>query len=78
MFLQIQHGGRVGHPDNSGLTPIAPSPIPLSDPIYTPAGFQEAVTPEMTSGDIRQTIADLAAAARRAVDAGFAGSKSGL
>lgn len=75
MFLQIQHGGRVGHPDNSGLTPIAPSPIPLSDPIYTPAGFQEAVTPR---NDVRQTIADLAAAARRAVDAGFAGSRSGL
>ncbi|MEU6841705.1 alkene reductase [Streptomyces sp. NPDC046716] len=74
VFLQIQHGGRVGHPDNSGLTPIAPSPIPLTEPIYTPAGFQEAVTPrEMTADDIRQTIADFAAAARRAVDAGFDG-----
>ncbi|MFD7206143.1 alkene reductase [Streptomyces sp. NPDC059893] len=74
MFLQIQHGGRVGHPDNSGLTPLAPSPIPLPEPIYTPAGFQEAVTPrEMTSDDIRQTVADFATAARRAVDAGFAG-----
>lgn len=59
VFLQIQHGGRVGHPDNSGLTPIAPSPIPLPEPIYTPAGFQEAVTPrEMTADDIRQTISD--------------------
>ncbi|MFJ2259543.1 alkene reductase [Streptomyces sp. NPDC087844] len=74
MFLQIQHGGRVGHPDNSGLTPIAPSPIALPEPIYTPSGFQKSVTPrEMTSDDIRQTIADFAAAARRAVDAGFAG-----
>ncbi|MEV4443810.1 alkene reductase, partial [Streptomyces sp. NPDC049577] len=25
MFVQLQHGGRVGHPDNSGLTPVAPS-----------------------------------------------------
>ncbi|MFD7503710.1 alkene reductase [Streptomyces sp. NPDC059850] len=74
MFLQIQHGGRVGHPDNSGLTPLAPSPIRLPDPIYTPTGFQEAGTPrEMTSADIRQTIADFAATARRAVDAGFTG-----
>lgn len=24
MFLQIQHGGRAGHPDTSGLTPVAP------------------------------------------------------
>jgi hypothetical protein len=40
MFLQLQHGGRVGHPDNSGLTPVAPSPIPL------PAGG-EARPPEL-------------------------------
>ncbi|MEV7087509.1 alkene reductase [Streptomyces sp. NPDC093085] len=74
MFLQLQHGGRVGHPDNSGLTPIAPSPVPLPEPIHTPAGLQAAVTPRaMTSADIRQTISDFAAAARRAVDAGFAG-----
>lgn len=74
MFLQIQHGGRVGHPDTSGFTPIAPSPVPLPEPIHTPTGRQEAVTPrEMTSEDIRATIHDFAAAARRAVDAGFAG-----
>ncbi|MEV2245759.1 alkene reductase [Streptomyces sp. NPDC049970] len=74
MFLQIQHGGRVGHPDTSGLTPIAPSPIPLPESIHTPTGRQEAVTPrEMTPDDIRTTIRDFAATARRAVDAGFAG-----
>ncbi|MFE6889116.1 alkene reductase [Streptomyces sp. NPDC057694] len=74
MFLQIQHGGRVGHPATSGRTPIAPSPIPLPEPIHTPSGRQAAVTPrEMTSDDIRRTIADFAATARRAVDAGFAG-----
>jgi N-ethylmaleimide reductase len=38
MFLQLQHGGRVGHPDNSGLTPVAPSPVPLPDTIFTPDG----------------------------------------
>ncbi|WP_043491547.1 MULTISPECIES: alkene reductase [Streptomyces] len=74
MFLQIQHGGRVGHPDNSGLTPIAPSPIPLPEPIHTPTGRQDAVTPrEMTREDIRATVNDFATAARRALDAGFAG-----
>ncbi|MET8689826.1 alkene reductase [Streptomyces sp. NPDC004732] len=74
MFLQIQHGGRVGHPDNSGLTPVAPSPVPLPDTIHTPTGHQPAVTPrEMTSDEIHNTVADFAAAARRAVDAGFAG-----
>lgn len=74
MFLQIQHGGRVGHPDNSGLTPVAPSPVPLPDTVHTPSGHQPAVVPrEMTVEDIRDTVADFAAAARRAVDAGFAG-----
>lgn len=74
MFLQIQHGGRVGHPDNSGLTPVAPSPIPLPETIHTPTGRQDSVTPrEMTREDIRTTVNDFAAAARRALDAGFAG-----
>lgn len=74
MFLQLQHGGRVGHPDNSGLMPVAPSPVPLPETIHTPAGRQEAVVPrEMTQDDIRSTVADFAAAARNAVDAGFAG-----
>src|SRR6266700_1284050 len=31
MFLQLQHGGRVGHPHTSGLTPVAPSAVPLPD-----------------------------------------------
>ncbi|WP_405979877.1 alkene reductase [Streptomyces sp. NBC_00158] len=75
MFLQIQHGGRIGHPDNSGgLSPVAPSPVPLPDTIFTPGGHRPAVVPrEMTAEDIRTTVADFAAAARRAIDAGFAG-----
>ncbi|WP_150253976.1 oxidoreductase [Nocardiopsis deserti] len=74
MFVQIQHGGRVGHPDTSGLTPLAPSPIALPEPIHTPSGRQPAVTPrQMDQDDIDATVADFAAAARRAVDAGFLG-----
>ncbi|MDX2563247.1 alkene reductase [Streptomyces sp. TX20-6-3] len=74
MFLQLQHGGRVGHPDNSGLTPVAPSPIPLPEPIHTASGRRTAVVPrEMTVAEIRSTVADFAASARKAVDAGFAG-----
>ncbi|MFJ5786907.1 oxidoreductase [Streptomyces hydrogenans] len=74
MFLQLQHGGRVGHPDNSGHVPVAPSPVALPEGIHTPTGHQEAVTPrELTAGEIRETVADFAAAARRAVDAGFEG-----
>ncbi|WP_280303043.1 alkene reductase [Nocardia abscessus] len=74
MFLQLQHGGRVGHPDNSGLTPVAPSPIPLPGPVHTPTGAQDAVVPlEMSTVDIRATIADFVSAARNAIAAGFAG-----
>ncbi|WP_328945937.1 alkene reductase [Streptomyces sp. NBC_00250] len=74
MFLQLQHGGRIGHPDNSGLTPVAPSPVPLPDTIHTPSGHQDAVVPrELSVEEIRSTVADFASAARNAVDAGFAG-----
>ncbi|MFH8371046.1 alkene reductase [Streptomyces sp. NPDC018031] len=75
MFLQLQHGGRVGHPDNNGgLTPLAPSPVPLPDTIHTPGGRRPSVVPrEMTVAEIRSTVADFAAAARNAVEAGFAG-----
>ncbi|MFE6227643.1 MULTISPECIES: alkene reductase [unclassified Streptomyces] len=74
MFAQLQHGGRVGHPDTSGHLPLAPSPVPLPETIHTPSGRQDSVVPrEMTADDIRETVADFAAAARRAVDAGFEG-----
>ncbi|MFB9908843.1 alkene reductase [Allokutzneria oryzae] len=74
MFLQLQHGGRVGHPDTSGLTPLAPSPIALPDTIFTSRGHQPAVVPrEMTAAEIDSTVNDFAAAARKAIDAGFDG-----
>ncbi|MDQ0713841.1 N-ethylmaleimide reductase [Streptomyces luteogriseus] len=74
MFLQLQHGGRVGHPATSGLTPLAPSPVPLPETIHTPQGRLPAVVPrEMTTKDIRTTVADFAKAARNAIDAGFEG-----
>ncbi|MFG2120463.1 alkene reductase [Streptomyces sp. NPDC048710] len=74
MFLQLQHGGRVSHPATTGLTPVAPSPVPLPETIFTPDGHRPAPVPrEMTADDIRTTIADFAAAARRAVEAGFEG-----
>ena len=74
IFLQIEHGGRVGHPDNSGMHPVAPSPIALPDGIHTPAGHRDAPVPrEMSLEDIRSTVADFAAAARNAIAAGFSG-----
>ncbi|MFJ5027001.1 alkene reductase [Streptomyces sp. NPDC088560] len=74
MFLQLQHGGRVSHPATTGLTPVAPSAVPLPETIFTAGGHRPGAVPrEMTADDIRTTIADFAAAARRAVDAGFEG-----
>ncbi|WP_320781675.1 alkene reductase [Streptomyces sp. CRN 30] len=74
MFLQLQHGGRVGHPATSGLTPVAPSPVPLPETIFTPEGHRPAVVPEeLTAEGIRATVADFARAARNALDAGFEG-----
>ncbi|MFD5027525.1 alkene reductase [Streptomyces sp. NPDC058373] len=74
MFLQLQHGGRVGHPETSGLTPLAPSPVALPEEIHTPGGRRPSLVPrEMSLADIRTTVADFARAARHAVAAGFAG-----
>ncbi|MET8756184.1 alkene reductase [Streptomyces sp. NPDC004667] len=74
MFLQLQHGGRIGHPDNSGLTPLAPSAVVLPDTVHTAGGARPAVVPrEMTVGDIATTVADFAESARKAVEAGFSG-----
>ncbi|MFJ2598105.1 alkene reductase [Streptomyces erythrochromogenes] len=74
MFLQLQHGGRVGHPATSGHVPLAPSAVRFPEPLHTPGGLRDAVAPrEMTDADIRSTVADFANAARSAVDAGFAG-----
>ncbi|MGD6745371.1 alkene reductase [Streptomyces sp. BH106] len=74
MFLQLQHGGRVGHPDNSGLRPVAPSAVPLPGTVHTPTGHQPAPTPRaLTTAEIDATVEDFAAAARHAVAAGFEG-----
>jgi N-ethylmaleimide reductase len=74
IFLQIEHGGRIGHPETSGLVPIAPSAIALPRSIHTPSGRSEAVVPrEMALADIRATIDDFAAAARNAIRAGADG-----
>jgi N-ethylmaleimide reductase len=74
VFLQIEHGGRIGHPDTSGLIPLAPSAIALPGYIHTPNGHGEPVIPrEMSGADIRDTVADFTAAARNAIRAGADG-----
>ncbi|MFC9424116.1 alkene reductase [Streptomyces sp. NPDC056987] len=74
IFLQIMHTGRVGHPSLMGLAPVGPSAVTAQGQVYTHEGPQDFVTPhELTEAEIARTIADFAAAARNAVEAGFDG-----
>lgn len=74
IFAQLMHAGRVGHPANVGFTPVAPSAVRLDAELYTVEGPRPAPVPrELTRDEVRGEIEDFAAAARRAVDAGFDG-----
>ncbi|MGX1808981.1 alkene reductase [Nocardia sp. NPDC055321] len=74
IFLQLQHGGRIGHPDNTGHTPLAPSATTLPGTVHTAAGARPAVEPlAMTEDQIRSTTDDFVQAARNAMAAGFDG-----
>ncbi len=76
IVLQLMHCGRVAHAANKapGARTVAPSALAARGQIYTEAGMQDFAQPEaMSPADIRQTIADYAAATRRAYAAGFDG-----
>ncbi|WP_067174931.1 alkene reductase [Microtetraspora niveoalba] len=74
IFAQLMHVGRVGHPDNTGSTPVAPSAVRASGQIHTHAGPQDYPVPvALTTAEAEATVRDFADAARRAVDAGFDG-----
>lgn len=75
IFIQLWHVGRISHPDfHEGNLPLAPSAINPDAKSFTPQGFKDTVTPKaMTLEEIQTTIADFAAAAKNAVEAGFDG-----
>ncbi|MET9800035.1 alkene reductase [Streptomyces sp. NPDC006368] len=79
IFAQLMHAGRIGHPDlladhPGDLHPVAPSAVAAKGQVFTHEGPKDFVTPhELTDAEVRATIADYAAAARNAVDAGFDG-----
>lgn len=76
IFVQLWHVGRIAHPDNmaGGLQPVAPSAIAHERTVVTRTGPQPVPVPRaLTVAEIRQTIADYAHAARRAVEAGCDG-----
>lgn len=76
IFIQLMHAGRMAHPDN---TPhhrpgVAPSAIAPGSDMFTATGMQNIPVPRaLTTEEVRQTVADFAFAARRAIDAGADG-----
>ncbi|MFE9900586.1 alkene reductase [Streptomyces achromogenes] len=76
IFAQLMHTGRAGHPDllPEGLVNVAPSAVAARGQVYTHQGPKDFVTPrELSEAEIHATLADFAAAARGAVEAGFDG-----
>lgn len=76
IFAQLMHTGRIGHPSllPDGLVPVAPSAVTAKGRVFTHQGPKDFVTPrELSEEEIRQTIADYAAAAQGAIEAGFDG-----
>lgn len=77
IFVQLMHDGRVSHPANMqvGSRVIAPSALAAPGEMWTDgAGMQPYPVPEaMSEDDIAQAIAEFAAGAKRAIEAGFDG-----
>ncbi|MFE3603492.1 alkene reductase [Streptomyces sp. NPDC059096] len=76
IFAQLMHGGRIGHPDllPDGLVPVGVSPVAAPGQVYLHGGPKDYVVPrELTSEEIRETVADFVSAARNAIEAGFDG-----
>lgn len=76
IFLQLWHVGRISHPDYqpSGDLPVAPSPIKPKGRSFTGTALKDYVTPRpLATDEIPGVIAEYAAGAQRAKDAGFDG-----
>ncbi|MEU0641400.1 alkene reductase [Streptomyces umbrinus] len=74
IFAQLMHGGRVSHPDTTGMRPVGPSAVPAVGDVFTPTGPQPAPLPRaLETSEVPEHARSYADAARRAVDAGFDG-----
>jgi N-ethylmaleimide reductase len=77
IFMQFMHTGRVGHPANlpAGARVLGPTDLACPGDIYTDTqGMQPHGAPSaMTVADISRAVAEYAAAARLAGEAGFDG-----
>ncbi|MET8759954.1 alkene reductase [Lentzea sp. NPDC004782] len=75
IYLQLFHGGRVGHPSvRGGLVGHAPSAVAATGPALTKEGPVEHTVPAaMTTAEIKETIREFGRSARLAISAGFDG-----
>ncbi|WP_327069786.1 alkene reductase [Kitasatospora sp. NBC_01302] len=74
IFAQLMHGGRVSHPDTTGLHPVGPSAVPALGEVFTATGPQPAPMPRaLETAEVPEHAQSYASAARRALDAGFDG-----
>jgi N-ethylmaleimide reductase len=74
IFAQLQHAGRVSHPEVAGYTPVAPSAVALNAQLFTGKGMMSAPVPRaLTTSEIKGEVAVYAKAAKRAIQAGFDG-----
>ncbi|QKC82517.1 alkene reductase [Mesorhizobium sp. NZP2077] len=76
LFIQLMHVGRRSHPENTPhhRQPVAPSAIASGENMFTVKGMLPVPEPrELTTAEVRQTIADFANAAKRSIEAGADG-----
>ncbi|MGY0058854.1 alkene reductase [Streptomyces sp. LZ34] len=74
IFAQLMHGGRVSHPDTTGMRPVGPSAVAAVGEVFTPTGPQPTPTPRaLETAEVPEHAQSYARAARRAIDAGFDG-----
>jgi N-ethylmaleimide reductase len=77
IFVQLMHTGRVSHPANlpAGASILAPSAVAVPGEMWTDAdGMQPHPAPRaMSEADIAKSIAEYAASAKLAMQAGFDG-----
>lgn len=74
IVAQLMHGGRIGHRSTTGVQPVGPSAVAAAASVFTPTGPQPAPVPRaLTTDEVPEQAQSYAAAAVRALDAGFDG-----